>query len=250
MMHEAQMHERNCFLTLTYDQEHLPKGGSLDLRHWQLFAKALRNAVGPFRFFQCGEYGERSGRPHYHAALFGLDFHDARSFVRTTPNGDRLYRSDLVDAKWGRGICRIGELTFDSAAYVARYITKKMTGPNADPFHYVDYETGVVREPERATMSLKPGIGEPWFSKFADDVYPSDEVIVNGKRCAPPKYYDVLRERTHPEQMQEIKNARAVKSLAHAKDLTPERLRVREEVRILNQKFWGREPADYLENAR
>jgi hypothetical protein len=74
-VHEASLHEKNCFITLTYSPENLPKDGSLDVSHFQKFMKRFRKRFGPgIRFFHCGEYGESLSRPHYHACIFGFDF--------------------------------------------------------------------------------------------------------------------------------------------------------------------------------
>ena len=136
-MHEAQLHESNAFITLTYADEHLPQDRSLDKREFQLFIKRLRKSIQPqrLRYFHCGEYGAKLGRPHYHACLFGFDFPD-KELQRYSKTGEKLYRSDLLDSAWqNKGWALIGEVTFQSAAYVARYITKKITGEAAHD-HY------------------------------------------------------------------------------------------------------------------
>ncbi len=179
------MHERNSFLTLTYDEEHFPADGCLDIMHWQLFAKRLRKRIGRIRFFMCGEYGERTYRPHYHVLLFGYDFANDR-FRR--PDSSGLYSSPTLDATWQNGACYIGDVTFKSAAYVARYTLKK-TKEAQDGFQPFRTSTGEV-VPEFINMSRNPGIGSAWFDRFKKDVYPSDEVVINGSKYRPPGYYD------------------------------------------------------------
>jgi len=232
-VHESKMHKQNCFLTLTYDDEHLPATRSLDVKDWQNFAKKLRRQVGPFRFFHCGEYGDENGRPHYHAAVFGLDFHEDRKLYKTTKTGDRLYTSARLQKVWPQGFHTIGALTFESAAYVARYVMKKINGDRAEA-HYarVDPNTGECwsLKPEYTTMSRRPGIGTTWITKFSADVYPSDEVIIGGKTARPPKFYDSHLERENPELLREIKIRRAKKAAKHRFDQTPDRLAVREAV--------------------
>jgi hypothetical protein len=156
--HEASLHDDNCFITLTYNDDHIPLNGSLKLEDFQLFMKRLRKKYAPkkIRFFHCGEYGDQSFRPHYHALLFGHDFSDKKHYQ--TSNGHRLYKSDSLDDLWSHpvtknfmGDCLIGNLTFDSAAYCARYIMKKVTGEKSH-----DYYDGL--QPEYATMSRRPGI--------------------------------------------------------------------------------------------
>ena len=149
-VHESQMHEQNCFITLTYSDEFLPENGSLQLKHFQDFMKRLRFHVGGgIRFFHCGEYGEENGRPHHHAIIFNHDFADKK--VWKTNNGVVLYRSKILEELWPYGFATVGCVSFESAAYVARYITKKVNGDMADS-HYLG------REPEYITMSRRPGV--------------------------------------------------------------------------------------------
>lgn len=240
-MHEAQMHKRNSFLTLTYDDEHLPSDGSLQVLDWQYFAKRLRKFIvksnrdhmrgrpsyfganqAGFRYFHCGEYGDHLGRPHYHAALFGLDFHQDRINYKTTKTGNPLFNSPALDHLWGKGFAVIGQLTFNSAAYVARYCLKKVTGKKADA-HY-----GGLK-PEYTTMSRRPGLGSTWFAQYVDDVYPSDQVITNGRPARPPKYYDSQYEILSGD-LEALKRKRASMARKNRHDQTPERLQVRETV--------------------
>ena len=156
-MHEASLHERNCFITLTYRPEDLPADGSVDVRHWQLFAKRLRKRLGPFRFLHVGEYGETNYRPHYHACIFGQDFSADR--VLTKEVGDsKHYTSPTLESVWGHGYTHIGLLTMTSAAYVSRYCVKKLTGPQGkESRRRIDTDTGeeyFVR-PEYLTMSRR-----------------------------------------------------------------------------------------------
>lgn len=222
------MHPRNSFITLTYDSVNVPKDGSLNVSHWQKFAKRLRKQVGSFRFFHCGEYGEVNRRPHYHACLFGVDFADDRILLRR--DGDRsLYFSPRLSATWGMGHCSVGELTYESAAYVARYCVGKITGERAEAaygrFDSVTGEAWSVRPPY-VTMSRRPGIGSTWFEKFSSDVYPSDEVVHMGRRFRPPRYYDGKL----PEgELDLLKAKRAAKVAERSEELTYDRLRVRDE---------------------
>ena len=242
-MHEAQLHESNAFITLTYADEHLPQDRSLDKREFQLFIKRLRKSIQPqrLRYFHCGEYGAKLGRPHYHACLFGFDFPD-KELQRYSKTGEKLYRSDLLDSAWqNKGWALIGEVTFQSAAYVARYITKKITGEAAhDHYLNVDKHTGEILnplQPEYTTMSRRPGIGSDWFNKYAEDVYPSDEVICKGMAVKPPKYYDQLYEIQDPDSFREIKETRRKSAKARKHDNTPERLEAKRKVKLaqLNQ---------------
>lgn len=186
------MHDRNSFVTLTYAPEHLPHDGGLSLDHWQLFAKRLRKKIGSFRYFMCGEYGDENLRPHYHACIFGVDFSGDRVLFKRE-RGNTLFQSALLAETWRYGFCSVGELTFESAAYVSRYILKKRTGPQAaEAYERVDPDTGECFQvrPEFVCMSRRPGLGSKWFEKFSGDVYPSDEVIFKGRRFRPPRFYD------------------------------------------------------------
>ena len=199
-VHEAQCYERNCFITLTYSPEHLPPGGTLVLDHFQRFMKRLRKRFGSgIRFFHCGEYGEKGGRPHYHACLFNFDFDDKELYRER--DGVRLYTSAILSDLWGFGFVTVGDVSFESAAYVARYITKKITGDSAES-HYGD------RKPEYTTMSRRPGIGAPWFQQFGSDVFPSDEVVLRGRVMRPPRFYDSLYEHSCPEGYAKLKRKR------------------------------------------
>lgn len=236
-LHEASLYPHNCFLTLTYDDKHLPQHGSLNVKHYQDFMKRLRFKYCRFgrkiRFFHCGEYGENFGRPHYHALIFNLDFKDKYHFKKS-PAGEKLYRSPSLEKLWTYGHSSIGNVTFESAAYVARYVTKKITGEKAfDHYNEYDIWTGELlseRRPEYVTMSRRPGIGKEWFNKFNTDVFPSDEVIIRGKQCKPPKYYSAQYELLYPTDFQKIKFQRIIDAKKNAADNTYLRLRDRESV--------------------
>lgn len=233
-MHEASLYPENSFLTLTYDQEHLPKDNSLHVDHFQLFMKRLRKmyAQKKIRYYHCGEYGEKLSRPHYHALLFNHDFEDKRLF--TVREGNRLYTSDILSGLWPQGYSVIGAVTFESAAYVARYILKKVTGEKAEQ-HY-----GTLR-PEYTTMSRRPGIASEWFEKYRTDVYSADRVIVRGVSTRPPRYYDNLLNKSDPALMawlkiQREKNEHFVNDVVNGRiiresDSSQRRLLVKEEVK-------------------
>lgn len=187
----------------------------------------------PIRFYHCGEYGEKFRRPHYHACLFNFDFDDKKLWKRE--NDCDYFVSKQLENLWinengdTMGHCLIGDVTFESAAYVARYIMKKINGDAAEE-HYVNRETGEVLTPEYTTMSRRPGIGTGWFKKFKDDVYPGDFVVMRGKQMRPPKFYDRQFELTNPSDFRRIKSNRIVNAKEFADDNTPERLKVREKV--------------------
>lgn len=243
--HEMQLHTHNCFITLTYAPEHLPEGGTLVVKHFQDFMKRLRRRLSnpsdkffvstdfKLRFFHCGEYGEKLGRPHYHAIIFGYDFPDKKFFQNRGNNV--LYRSDFLEELWPYGHSTIGSATWQSAAYVARYIMKKVTGDAAeDHYRVCDSNTGeiFVKKPEYVTMSRRPGIGKNWFDEYGvGDVYPKGEVITRaGKKMKPPKYYDTQYEILYPDDMERIRIERKRLASLRKADNTPERLDVRRKV--------------------
>lgn len=223
-MHEASLWPSSVFATFTYDEEHLPRDGSLDVSEFQRFMKRLRRVRSQrIRFFHCGEYGERLGRPHYHALLFNLDFPDK------VPWDSSTFQSAELEKIWGLGRCILGAVTFESAAYVARYCMKKITGTDADE-HYtrVNTRTGeIVRVAEEyATMSRRPGIGRAWFEQYADEVFPRDSVYVRGYDAKPPRAYQKWLAEVDPLADLEVRAARARE--ADPSNATEERLRVRE----------------------
>jgi len=242
-MHEASLHENNCFITLTYSPEHLPEGGNLIYDHFQRFMKRLRKKFSntTIRYYMCAEYGEKFKRPHFHACLFNLDFVDkVPAPMRRRPGEQPLFVSDTLNSLWPYGFASIGQVTFESAAYVARYITKKQTGQKSWE-HYTDFDanTGEIfneRVPEFNKMSLKPGIGAGWFDKYKTDVYPLDEIIIRERQMKPPKFYDKLLERHAPKIFHKIKAKRKAVAKIISPDNTEARLRTRELKKELDTK--------------
>lgn len=240
-MHELSTSELGgCFVTLTYDEAHLPLDHSLHYRDFQLFMHRLRNhGYDGVRFFMCGEYGDDFGRPHYHAILFNCVFPDLVHF-RHEGKID-LYKSAELSQIWGLGFVTVGMVTMHSAGYVARYSLKKITGSAAgSAYQYVDPVSGEVfdREPPFSGQSLKPGIGFDWLALHKSDVFPHDNVVIGGKKYPVPRYYKRLLARWD-EDMSEVLRAKreafALERKLHP-DNTSRRLRDRWEVSVLNSK--------------
>lgn len=238
-VHEAQMHDANSFLTLTYDQQNLPPHNGLEKKAFPTFARALRRRGFKFRYFHVGEYGDRTLRPHYHALIFGEDFSTSRTFLKSSRAGYPLYRSELLDEIWGKGFVNIGEVTPQSAAYVARYAMKKLSVNHAETvvdenglgrYERLDTVTGEVVKVERefATMSRNPGIGATWLRTYATDLYPCDYVVHDGKKARIPEYYDRKIGTLDPEGLKALKQRRQDEARKHLANNTEERLRVRE----------------------
>jgi len=232
IMHEAKASDHCSFVTLTYSPDNLPQSGSLTYDHFQRFMKRLRKKYGPVRFYMCGEYGDELQRPHYHACLFGVNFHQDRKVWKTS-NGFTLYRSPSLEILWPYGFSSIGDLTFETAAYTARYVMKKVTGSQAEP-HYqrIDANTGEVINltPEFNKMSLRPGIGKQFFDDYKTDIYPHDYMIVNGKKSKPPRYYDKQLKKLDEMLMDDVKTEREFQASKLRADNTIDRLAVREKV--------------------
>lgn len=210
---EASLHNENSFVTLTYAPKFLPKNGTLIRRDLQLFLKRLRRAYPqkPIRFFACGEYGKKKQRPHYHVCLFNFDFPKENKTIFKQTVAGPLYTTPDLQKLWGKGkgknfksfgFTTVGSLTWQSAAYTARYVLKKLTGEAAKEA----YEKII---PEFNAMSLKPGIAAEWLKKNKKDVYPDDFLVLpNLHKAKTPKYFDKLFDLTDPEEMLKIKAKR------------------------------------------
>lgn len=225
-MDEASQWSKNYFVTLTYAPENLPLRDYVDREtgeilttstlvpdHVSQFMKKLRRSMdyhlgvdSGVRFFCAGEYGEQYSRPHYHAILFNCPLPDVKPWFKK--DGFQHYHSDFLQDVWGNGICSVEDVTYQSAAYVARYVVKKQKGPNAK-----DYYASIGKEPEFVRMSRAPGIGREWYEQHKDELYKYDGKTYNvgpGKtvRAKPAKYYDKLFDIDNPEMMRHIKEVR------------------------------------------
>ena len=183
------------------------------------------------KYFACGEYGDDNGRPHYHMLLFNFDFADKKFFKRNK-NGDPLYTSQEAQLLWPEGFVTLGGVSFQSSAYVARYIMKKRTGDQAaEHYEYVVPETGEVvqRTPEFVLSSN--GLGAAWLEKYWTDVYPHDYVIVDEKKLPVPRYYSKILLKKDEAEYERLKRKRKKGARENAWNSTPERLRVREQVK-------------------
>lgn len=244
-MHEKRMHKDSCFVTLTYNDKHMPPGGSLQLRDVQLFMKRLRKAKEPnkVRFFLGAEYGDDNRRPHYHALLFNCSFSD-RLFFNRNSRGEPLYTSRELETLWSRdgesmGFCTIGEVTVDSAVYCAKYALKKLnitehSSPEAKEEWCRRYEVfdedGVcyTRKQEFALMSRRPGIGAGYLEKYRSEMVAHDNVIIDGREVPLARFYDVKLQGEYPGAMSENKRLRKRAAVLNREDNTQERLRVKE----------------------
>jgi len=239
-VHESKMHAVNTVVTLTYDDDHLPSGGNLHYPHFQSFMRKLRRwSPVPVRFFMCGEYGDLNKRPHYHAALFGFDFLD-KKLCLTSKSGNDQYSSEVLDKLWPHskpGRSTVGDPTFESFAYIARYAMQKINGDIAHvtPEGRIDLRTGEIlpRVPEFIQMSRAKGIGHSWIQKYGHtDVFPFDRVVMNGHESKPPRYYDKVLKSLHPERYRSIQLDREDRAMLHPEESTRRRLEAREAVTL------------------
>lgn len=215
-LHEASLYDENCFGTLTYAEEYLPEHGSLDRKAMALFMKRVRKALSPkkVRVYYAGEYGDVNFRPHYHFLLFGHMFSER---VLVDASGQfPLYSSGELASLWKFGLSSVGEVSFASASYVARYVMKKVDQVGVKKKYSCDPESGELHEiePEFSNMSRgrRPdgGIGYRWYAKYGEEVERLETVIIDGVELQPPRYYDeLLRERDEAAyQLMKLRRAR------------------------------------------
>lgn len=225
-VHEASLYKQNSFITLTYEDKYLNHQNSLDKTDFPKFMKRLRkyfygNKKSAVRYFHCGEYGENFGRPHHHALLFNFDFPDKKLWK--DKKGNPLFRSKILETIWPYGYSVIGSVNFATAAYVARYVIKKINGELA-PGHYQG------REPEYSTQSRRPGIARSWYEKFKNtDLYPQDYVVLDGTKLKIPKYYNRCYELTNPKEYGTLRDVRIRKAKANENN-QPDRLKAAEKI--------------------
>lgn len=228
IMCECKSWEQNWFVTLTYDPEHVPVSSVVDTEtgefiqgmtlvpsHLTKFMKDLRryweyhyDHTG-IRFYACGEYGDESGRPHYHLAIFNLPFApDQLEPWFFNKEHQQIYKCPVLEQIWANGIVAVGEVTFNSAAYIARYMLKKQKGPDAAAFY-----RSQGKAPEFSRMSRRPGIGADYYAQHRDEIYEHDEMFMGTlkkvMKVKPPKYFDRLYDMDSPEAMAAIKEDRA-----------------------------------------
>lgn len=244
-VHEAAMYEKNAFITLTYDDQHLGDN-KLDYRDFQLFMKKLRKTQNdPIGVFVTGEYGEKSKRKHWHAILFNWQPGDL-SYKRSNERSDKIYNSGILTLLWGKGATEVGSVTMESAGYCARYAAKKLVH-GTDGSH--DYEP-ISRK------SSKNAIGKRWIEKFWPDVFNYGHIILpDGNKTAIPRYYEKWLKQHQPDAwikyVTKLKNDRMVAATARQEQerlayrerdsqrplKLPETTRLQARTKIIKQKF-------------
>lgn len=191
---EASLYEKNCFITLTYRDECLPKDNRPHRDDIVKFFKRLRKHVGyPFRIFYCGEKGDRSGRAHYHAIIFGYDFPDKVIHGRTD-KGSIIYKSRLLQDCWKFGLSSVGEVEPGSACYVAQYSNKKkLSGVDDGSF---------------IGMSRMPGLGCDTFNR---KWFVCDTIYCALGEATIPRFFHKMMQGLDPKFFDEWKESRKVR---------------------------------------
>lgn len=193
-VHEAQMHEETCFITLTYSDEHL-LSDKLQYDDFQKFMKRLRRAYPnkTIGMFVTGEYGDKRKRPHWHAIIFGWEPTD-KTPKYLNERGDQVYESDTLTRLWGKGIAEFGSVTFESAGYCARYAAKKLAHGKDDSHDYQPI----------SKKSSKHAIGKKWLERFWPDVFNHGQVTLKKKdeiiKCSIPRYYEKWLKQNQPQE--------------------------------------------------
>lgn len=221
---EMKKYKSNYFITLTYDDEHVPKNNpkiltnskgesytafkagefnSLFKRDLQLFFKRLRKKTGQnIRYYCCGEYGDNTFRPHYHCIIFNLELNDL------IPNGknefnDIYYNSKTIEDCWKLGFSGVAKASWETCAYTARYVMKKLKGGAS-----IEYEL-VGIEPPFVTMSRKPGIAKDYYDSNKEKIFEYSNIRIgteNGSHSIKPiRYFKKLYEIDEPIKFKELK---------------------------------------------
>lgn len=200
IMNESTLYENNCFITLTYRDNPF----ELKKRDLTLFLKRLRKKIAPLkvRYFACGEYGDKKGRPHFHLILFGWKPND---LIYLQGKGENvIYTSKLLEQIWNKGFISVGDLSLKSAKYCAKYMQKaifKNDNKRVKPF---------------VTMSLKPGIGAKWFENNFKSL-DTDKIYIDGNYHKLPRYYLKIAEKKCFD-LSNLRKNREKKSLLFKRD--------------------------------
>lgn len=192
---EASLYSSNYFITLTYNDDNQRFTSKAVLEDLKKFIKKLRYRSKGVRYFGCIEHGSKNGRLHAHLILFNLELDDLHSI------GSNLFESKIIDDIWPFGFHYIGEVTYSSCNYVARYTTKKVFNDVND---------------ERILMSLKPGIGAEWFKDNITEVLDDDCIygdFGNIKVSKMPRYFEKLADALDPAKLTAVKDKRIDNSL-------------------------------------
>lgn len=197
---ESQMSDWNYFVTLTYDEDNVPRSpsGALTLRKSDVrsFLVRLREVLGSgLRTLGCAEYGETTHRPHYHIIFFGKELTDLVPYSRSGNGSDILFESETVTRAWGMGRVLIGKANYTTISYVAGYVLKKVKGKNADSY-YGDRE----HETLVAVTRNGGGIGSSWFDRFYNDIFSAGALVHDGRQFPVPRYFKLKLKAMFPDR--------------------------------------------------
>lgn len=190
---ESLYHEKSCFLTLTYDDYHLPKNQDINKENVLDFIKKLRNRGEAVRYFGCGERGESTSRIHAHLILFGYSPSDLEFYSRGS-NGDALYLSATLSQLWDKGHVIVGEVSYKSAGYVARYTTKKIG----------DDDSFLI-------CSNRPGIGYRYCMDHGKEIIETGYVygdFGDSYKASIPRYFEKLLMDIYPVEWDKLVSSR------------------------------------------
>lgn len=236
---ESLQYKHNYFITLTYDEDHLPEAeevttssgltfteleeyewkGILVPKEFTQFMKNLRQImkrdynVDGVRFMGCGEYGGEGARPHYHIILFNCPLPEETFYnPRISWGKDVYYQNTIIERAWTKGISNICEANWNNIAYTARYITKKINGTGSEEEYAA---RGQIKEFFRT--SRNPGIAREYYEKNKDEIYKTDQIMIKNKKgvhyVKPPKYFDQLYEKENPKEFEKIRKQRKKQTL-------------------------------------
>ena len=265
---ELPYHENAWFLTLTYDNENVPyrttwdtltgevitENLSLCYEDMQKFWKRLRRYIeyhekgtGKLMYFQAGEYGGQTHRPHYHAIVYDLPIKQEDLKVYKKARGYTYYNCKWLEKIWGMGHVILAPAEWRSMAYTARYTTKKIYGKDGKKFYE---ELGIM--PEQCLMSKKPAIGAQYYYDHAAEIYDKDQIqLKNGKICKPPRYFDKLFDIDHgakpltDEEVQKIEDITEKAESEELKAIKRERRRIANDALFAQLKQTGLTMQEY-----
>lgn len=214
---EASLYNNNYFVTLTYSNKNLPVSSFQSRRNVQLFLKRLRKYIPGVKYFGCTEKGDTTKRLHHHLILFNCDLKDAKPLGKGIVQG-HYFKSKFLEDRWKLGLVDIGEVSFNSCSYVARYCMKKRF-QEKDPDEYI-------------FMSRNIGLG--WLNQHVDTCLKYDEIYFNFgnfNKAKLPRYFDKVLEKYDPDAVERLKRQRIDKAnLSSFADLIRYGLVYREEL--------------------
>lgn len=222
-MHDVKAHTRtgsgSAFVTLTLDDTKVHDCVGLDPRMLKLFhMRANARLGGGLRYLSVGEYGDKNQRPHYHCIFTNKGFAD-RKWCANGSTGEKLYESKILNELWPHGYAHIGDVSYKSAMYVARYVLKKVS-PELYGERYERIVAGkqIFVPPEFAVMSRRPGLGRPFYDLYKEELLANDSCIVDGHKSPLPRYYSNVFKAEDPDAYERLRKQRKRESVEYRAD--------------------------------